>query len=118
MLQKPTARDSVRSTRTPTSTRTRPMSQSATGTRQRGIMHERGVGRHRFVNAVAAHSTSQKRSFELRWAKLRTDADSMESYVSSESRAVIINELYPRLLYAFSDVVAVLHSSVINQDSL
>ena len=66
---------------------------------------------------MAAHSASQKRTFELRWAQLRqpgthgpamelTAAESRElSHVASESRGLIVNELYPRLLYAFSDVV-------------
>jgi energy-coupling factor transporter ATP-binding protein EcfA2 len=115
-LQKPVSL-SVRSTRTPNSSRNRLASQGTTSSRQRVAGQDGIAARHRFISAVAAHSTSQKRTFELRWAQLRqpgthgpamglTAAESTElSHVASESRGLIVNELYPRLLYAFSDVV-------------
>jgi len=77
----------------------------------------------RFDSAVAAHSSSAKRSFDLRWAKPLLDEEiskvkntglgvsTGQGYVGGETRAKINHQLYPRLLHPFSDVVCYVTNS-------
>jgi hypothetical protein len=59
---------------------------------------------------VAEHKATASRRLELRWAATTSDPSSSgrvehKTVVAPSTRQIIVKDLYPRLLYTFSDVV-------------
>lgn len=59
---------------------------------------------------VAAHKDTASRGLELQWAATTSDPSSSgrvehKTVVAPNTRQIIVKDLYPRLLYTFSDVV-------------
>jgi hypothetical protein len=59
---------------------------------------------------VAAHKATANRRLELQWAATTSDPPSSgrveyRTVVAPSTRQIIVKDLYPRLLYTFSDVV-------------
>jgi len=68
------------------------------------------LGKRALRQNAEEHRGTASRVLPLQWAKVETrlkkgGLQGLESMMNSESRESIVGDLYPRLLYAFSDVV-------------
>jgi hypothetical protein len=62
--------------------------------------------RKSYSEEVEMHHRTSSQRLHMHWAKLITSGvDGLPPHIYRESARLIVGELYPRLLYAFSDVV-------------
>ena len=76
-----------------------------------GVLDEFHLGQ------VKAHRSSRDQQLELHWGNVVKPSNIGRDYwdgshIDSETKKQVVNELYPRLLYAFSDVVCFITTNI------